>query len=121
MALTLARDFGARVTGITLSSEQLAEARARAAAEGLSDRVRFEMLDYRSLPDQFARPFDRIVSVGMFEHVGLLHYRTFFRTVHRVLAPSALRCCTPSAVPRAPAVPAAGSPNIFFRAATLPH
>ena len=88
MALTLARDYGARVTGITLSSEQLAEARARAVAEGLADRVRFEMLDYRSLPQCSERPFDRIVSVGMFEHVGVVHYKAFFQTVKRMLAPS---------------------------------
>jgi cyclopropane-fatty-acyl-phospholipid synthase len=83
MALTLARDYGARVTGITLSVEQLGAARARAAAEGLADRVSFELLDYRSL----ARRFDRIVSVGMFEHVGLVHYRAFFETVKRCLSP----------------------------------
>ena len=81
MALTLARDFGAQVTGITLSQEQLAEARARAAAEGLSDRVRFEMLDYRSVNETF----DRVVSVGMFEHVGIGHDQTFFDTVARCL------------------------------------
>jgi cyclopropane-fatty-acyl-phospholipid synthase len=83
MALTLARDFGARVTGITLSQEQLTEARARAVAEGLEDRVRFELLDYRAVTDTF----DRIVSVGMFEHVGVGHYRTFFNTVARCLKP----------------------------------
>jgi cyclopropane-fatty-acyl-phospholipid synthase len=83
MALTLARDYGARVTGITLSTEQLAEAQARAAAEGLSDRVTFELLDYRALH----RRFDRIVSVGMFEHVGVGHYRSFFEVVKRCLAP----------------------------------
>ena len=85
MALTLARDYGARVTGITLSTEQLAEAqaRARAAAEGLSDRVTFELLDYRSV----CRRFDRIVSVGMFEHVGIKHYSQFFDVVKRNLAP----------------------------------
>ena len=83
LALTLARDYGARVTGITLSAEQLAEARARAAAEGLSDRVAFEMLDYRAVD----RRFDRVVSVGMFEHVGVTHYRTFFRTLSRCLEP----------------------------------
>jgi cyclopropane-fatty-acyl-phospholipid synthase len=83
MALTLARDHGARVTGITLSHEQLEESRARAAAEGLADRVNFELLDYRSLH----RRFDRIVSVGMFEHVGVDHYRTFFNVVKRSLAP----------------------------------
>jgi cyclopropane-fatty-acyl-phospholipid synthase len=83
MALTLARDYGARVTGITLSTEQLAEAQARANAEGLSDRVNFELMDYRSLH----RRFDRIVSVGMFEHVGVGHYRSFFNVVKRCLAP----------------------------------
>jgi cyclopropane-fatty-acyl-phospholipid synthase len=83
LALTLARDYGARVTGITLSTEQLAEARARAEAEGLSDRVSFELLDYRAVH----RSFDRIVSVGMFEHVGVVHYRQFFETVKRSLAP----------------------------------
>ena len=77
LALTLARDHGARVTGITLSTEQLREAQARAAAEGLQDRVSFELLDYRALD----RKFDRIVSVGMFEHVGVGFYRAFFDTV----------------------------------------
>ena len=83
MALTLARDYGARVTGITLSTEQLAEAQARASAEGLSDRVTFELLDYRSLH----RRFDRIVSVGMFEHVGIGYYRGFFEVLKNCLAP----------------------------------
>jgi cyclopropane-fatty-acyl-phospholipid synthase len=83
MALTLARDFGAQVTGVTLSQEQLTEARARAAAEGLQDRVRFELQDYRSVTETF----DRIVSVGMFEHVGIGHYRSFFDTVARCLKP----------------------------------
>lgn len=83
LALTLARDYGARVTGITLSSEQLAESRARAQAEGLADRVRFELLDYRAVSGRF----DRIVSVGMFEHVGVDHYRQFFATLGRCLAP----------------------------------
>ncbi len=83
MALTLARDYSADVLGITLSTEQLARARARAAEAGLSDRVRFELLDYRAITGQF----DRIVSVGMFEHVGVIHYRTFFATLQRCLAP----------------------------------
>jgi cyclopropane-fatty-acyl-phospholipid synthase len=86
MALTLARDFGAQVTGITLSQEQLTEARARAAAEGLEDRVRFEMLDYRAVTEKF----DRIVSIGMFEHVGVGYYRTFFNTVARCLKPDGI-------------------------------
>ncbi|MCQ8240992.1 cyclopropane-fatty-acyl-phospholipid synthase family protein [Acetobacteraceae bacterium KSS12] len=81
MALTLARDYGARVTGITLSTEQLEASRARAAAEGLADRVRFELVDYRLV----RKRFDRIVSVGMFEHVGVGHYDTFFRQIDRCL------------------------------------
>ncbi|HTW70514.1 MAG TPA: cyclopropane-fatty-acyl-phospholipid synthase family protein, partial [Acetobacteraceae bacterium] len=83
MALTLARDHGARVTGITLSQEQLAEARHRAAAEGLSDRITFELMDYRAMTQRF----DRIVSVGMFEHVGVGYYPAFFDTVSRCLNP----------------------------------
>ncbi len=82
MALTLARDYGARVTGITLSQEQLAYARARAEQAGLAHRVRFELLDYRRVEGVF----DRIVSVGMFEHVGITHYRGFFRRVRALLA-----------------------------------
>jgi cyclopropane-fatty-acyl-phospholipid synthase len=81
LALSLAREHGARVTGITLSSEQLAESRQRAVAEGLADRVSFELLDYRAVD----RRFDRIVSVGMFEHVGVGHYREFFAMIARCL------------------------------------
>jgi len=81
MALTLARDFGARVTGITLSEEQLAEARARAEAAGLADRVSFELVDYRAMD----RKFDRIVSVGMFEHVGVPNFPSYFATIKRCL------------------------------------
>ena len=85
MALTLARDYGAQVLGVTLSTEQLARARQRADEAGLSDRVRFELLDYRD-PTLVER-FDRVVSVGMFEHVGINHYDAFFKAVHRLLAP----------------------------------
>lgn len=83
LALTLARDYGARVLGITLSTEQLAEARNRAIAEGLQDRVTFELCDYRLVDGHF----DRIVSVGMFEHVGVGFYRAFFEAVARCLKP----------------------------------
>ena len=74
MALTLARDHGVRVTGVTLSRNQLATARARAEAAGLSDRVDFRLQDYRHISERF----DRIVSVGMLEHVGRPHFRTYF-------------------------------------------
>jgi cyclopropane-fatty-acyl-phospholipid synthase len=71
------------VTGITLSEEQLARAQQRAAQRGLADRVQFQLQDYRSLNGQF----DRIVSVGMFEHVGLSFYDTYFQNCFRLLKP----------------------------------
>jgi cyclopropane-fatty-acyl-phospholipid synthase len=83
MALTLARDHGARVLGITLSKEQHAVAKERAAREGLAHRVNFQLCDYRHVTGTF----DRIVSVGMFEHVGLPHYDVYFRTIRERLAP----------------------------------
>lgn len=86
MALTLASLAEVEVLGITLSHEQLAVARRRAAEAGLEHRVRFELMDYRKLQGQF----DRIVSVGMFEHVGPPHYRTFFRRIHDLLTPDGI-------------------------------
>ncbi|MEI4233025.1 cyclopropane-fatty-acyl-phospholipid synthase family protein [Roseovarius sp. D22-M7] len=86
MGLTLARDYGAKVTGVTLSEEQHAMANARAEKAGLSDRVRFELMDYRDVTGQF----DRIVSIGMFEHVGVPQYDTFFDTVERLLTPDGI-------------------------------
>ncbi|MEP3441392.1 MAG: cyclopropane-fatty-acyl-phospholipid synthase family protein [Sulfitobacter sp.] len=83
MSLYLARTTGAHVTGVSLSEEQVRVANARAAAEGLSDRAQFKLLDYRKVTGQF----DRIVSVGMFEHVGLRHYKEYFSTVKKLLAP----------------------------------
>ena len=83
MALYLHRTCGVDVTGITLSEEQLKVARQRAADAGVSDHVRFELIDYRDM----AGPFDRIVSVGMFEHVGTAHYRAFFNNCRQLLAP----------------------------------
>ena len=83
MAMTLARDFGARVTGVTLSEEQLALARARVEEAGLSERIEFRLLDYRRLDEKF----DRIVSVGMLEHVGLPHYGEYFGKVAEMLSP----------------------------------
>jgi len=74
LGLYLAELGGADVTGITLSQEQHAIANERAAEKGLSDRARFLLQDYRDVRG----PFDRIVSVGMFEHVGVSHYETFF-------------------------------------------
>jgi cyclopropane-fatty-acyl-phospholipid synthase len=83
LGLYLARRFNADVLGVTLSTEQHALAVERASAEGLADHVHFELRDYRELSERF----DRIVSVGMFEHVGVNHYRTFFDKCATLLKP----------------------------------
>jgi cyclopropane-fatty-acyl-phospholipid synthase len=77
LGLYLARAAGANVTGVTLSKEQLAVANERALASGLSNHARFELQDYRDLKGRF----DRIVSVGMFEHVGVNYYKQFFEKI----------------------------------------
>jgi cyclopropane-fatty-acyl-phospholipid synthase len=83
LALYLARAVeGVEVLGVTLSEEQLKVARRRAEEAGLSDRVTFELRDYRRVTERF----DRIVSVGMFEHVGPPNYKTFFRKCRAILA-----------------------------------
>jgi cyclopropane-fatty-acyl-phospholipid synthase len=82
LGLYLAEVTGADVTGVTLSQEQHAVANERAAEKGLTDRARFRLQDYRDV----AGPFDRIVSVGMFEHVGVGHYETFFGKCAELLA-----------------------------------
>jgi len=82
LALHLARTAGVDVTGITLSAEQLQVATERARAAGLADRVRFLLMDYREV----SGCFDRIVSVGMFEHVGTRQYDRYFSVLYRHLA-----------------------------------
>ncbi len=79
MALYLHRTTGVEVLGITLSEEQLKKAQERAEKEGVADKVKFELIDYRDLAARDPGAFDRIVSVGMFEHVGTPQFRTFFR------------------------------------------
>jgi cyclopropane-fatty-acyl-phospholipid synthase len=83
LALHMAAYNGADVTGITLSTEQAKVAVERAQAQGLEKRVRFNLQDYRAEKGVY----DRIVSVGMFEHVGVPHYRTFFKKISESLAP----------------------------------
>ena len=82
LALYLAQECGVEVTGLTLSREQLGVAQQRAEKAGLSDRVRFELSDYRVHEGRY----DRIVSIGMFEHVGVPQYPDFFRKVRALLA-----------------------------------
>jgi cyclopropane-fatty-acyl-phospholipid synthase len=81
-ALYLNRVADVDVLGVTLSEEQLKVARRRAEEAGVADRVKFELIDYRDVRGTF----DRIVSIGMFEHVGVPNYRTFFRTCHNLLS-----------------------------------
>ncbi|MEQ1671503.1 MAG: class I SAM-dependent methyltransferase, partial [Hyphomicrobium sp.] len=82
LAMYLARIAGVEVLGVTLSKEQLALAQSRAKAAGLDNKVRFELLDYRKLNQKF----DRIVSVGMFEHVGVAHYGEFFSKINELMS-----------------------------------
>src|SRR3990172_3404684 len=81
LALYLARLADVDVTGVTLSAEQQRVAERRAKEAGLSDRVRFHLRDYREVTGRY----DRIVSVGMFEHVGIAHFGAYFRKVRELL------------------------------------
>jgi cyclopropane-fatty-acyl-phospholipid synthase len=83
LALYIAKTFEADVLGVTLSTEQHQVATERAHAQGLENSVHFELRDYRDLSERF----DRIVSVGMFEHVGVTQYRTFFDKCATLLKP----------------------------------
>ena len=82
-----AERYGARGHGVTLSEEQAALARERIAERGLSDRITIELKPFEGLEGS---SFDKIASIGMFEHVGLRHHDAYFRNVHRLLKPSGL-------------------------------
>ncbi|MEM8919148.1 MAG: cyclopropane-fatty-acyl-phospholipid synthase family protein [Pseudomonadota bacterium] len=84
-ALYLNRKFDVEVLGITLSEEQLAVAQERAEKSGVSNKVRFELIDYRDLAERDTGQFDRIVSIGMFEHVGAPNFPTFFRSAANLM------------------------------------
>lgn len=81
LAMTLAQRHGVHVVGVTLSREQHKVARERVAAAGLDDQIDIRLCDYRHVTESF----DRVVSVGMFEHVGQPHYREFFSHVRNFL------------------------------------
>jgi len=81
LGLHIAESEKVDVTGVTLSEEQLKIAQDRAKRQGLADRVRFRLEDYRNTKG----PFERIVSVGMFEHVGVAHYDEYFRRLAQLL------------------------------------
>ena len=86
LVLHAAREYGVQAVGITLAQEQLAWARARIAAEGLADRVEVHAYDYRELLRHFGpASFDKVASIGMFEHVGLRNLPLYFGAVGAVL------------------------------------
>lgn len=86
LALHLWKNYGVSVTGISLAKEQIKVANERLQAAGAAGAVEFRLQDYRDVQGTF----DRIVSVGMFEHVGLLQYRAYFDTVRRLLTPDGI-------------------------------
>lgn len=97
-ACLAARDFGASVTGVTLSTEQAAWARDRVAREGLSDRVEIRLADYRDLPAE-GRAYDRVVSIEMLEAVGHRYLPAYFEAVDRLLAPDGIAVIQSITVP----------------------
>ncbi|MFC9620984.1 class I SAM-dependent methyltransferase [Streptomyces sp. NPDC056930] len=84
MAIHAAREYGARVTGVTLSVEQAAYARKRIAEEGLTDRIEIRVQDYRDVRDG---PYDAISSIGMAEHVGSVRFREYADDLYALLKP----------------------------------
>jgi cyclopropane-fatty-acyl-phospholipid synthase len=88
MAIHAAQHYGATVTGVTLSENQLALARERVEQAGVRDRVELRLQDYRDIPERDY--FDRIVSIGMFEHVGLRHLPDYFERIMLMAKPGAI-------------------------------
>jgi cyclopropane-fatty-acyl-phospholipid synthase len=88
LILRAAQSYGVKATGITLSQNQYDHVKTRIAELGLSDRVRVELLDYLELPED--RQYDKIASIGMFEHVGIRNYPRYFGKIRRILKPGGL-------------------------------
>jgi cyclopropane-fatty-acyl-phospholipid synthase len=88
LVIYAAQNFGVYAHGVTLSEQQLSVARQRIAEAGLEDRVTVELKDYRDLREEAA--YDKVASVGMFEHVGLKNLPLYFSSVHRLLKPDGL-------------------------------
>ena len=76
-----AQNYGVQAHGVTLSQQQFDFAKAKVERLGLQDKVKLELRDYNTLDGQY----DKIASIGMFEHVGMANHRTYFRTIHRLL------------------------------------
>ncbi|HSR00107.1 MAG TPA: cyclopropane-fatty-acyl-phospholipid synthase family protein [Sphingomicrobium sp.] len=97
-ALYLNRRYGCEVLGVALAPDQIAFCQERAKAEGVDDKVKFELMDYRDVQGQF----DRISAVGLLEHVGTPHYPQFFQHTNRLLKPQGVmftHCCGRAGAP----------------------
>lgn len=116
MALYLAAVADVEVVGITLAEEQLAVAQARAQAAGLADRIRFELRDYREVTGTF----DRIVSVGMLEHVGPGSLERYFQVVHDRLGPDGVALIHSISARRAPRHPSSFLRKYIFPGGSIP-
>ena len=116
LAIALARDFGAQVTGVTLSEVQLAEANRRAEAAGVAGQVTFRLQDYLDV----SGTFDRVVSVGMMEHVGRPHLATYFRKVKALLTPDGVALIHYIGRPNPPAQISAWFQKYIFPGAYCP-
>ena len=90
LLIEAAKKYGVHGTGITLSKEQHKEFQERIHAEHLEGQLKVELADYRELPDIIKTPFDRVVSVGMVEHVGRENYQLFIDCVRNVMKPGGL-------------------------------
>ena len=92
LALYLHRHYDVDVLGVALAPDQIAFANERAEAEGVADRVKFKLMDYRDVEGEW----DRITNIGLIEHLGTPHYPTFFRHMHRLLTEDGVmvsHCC----------------------------
>jgi cyclopropane-fatty-acyl-phospholipid synthase len=92
LALYLNRHYGVEVLGIALAPDQIEFCRERAEAAGVADKVKFELMDYRDVDG----PFDRIVNVGLIEHLGMPHYPGFYAKIRELLTPDGImvsHCC----------------------------
>ncbi len=88
LAIWAAQHYGVKVRGITLSQQQFDFARQRVEQGGLNDSIQIDLLDYRDLTEEFR--YDRIVSVGMFEHIGVANFAQYFGKIKRLLKPGGL-------------------------------
>ncbi len=116
LAISIAQTANVSVLGITLSKEQLAVARQRAAALGLQNRVKFELIDYRVLEGSF----DRVISVGMFEHVGTPQFPVYFDTIAKLLAPRGVAVVHSIGRNRGPAKPNSWINKYIFPGGYIP-